>query len=168
MRMITTGHITAAILAVTLAMPVAAMAQTKDLTAANQAQTEGRQAKVEQRIADMYATLKITPAQNTEWNKFAQVMMDNAQSMDMFVSKDSAGRESQPADQVLKGYAEFAELHAQNVQKLATAFGPLYASLTPDQKKQADDMFRQRAEQRDQNQKQGAATPAQPGTKNGG
>jgi len=161
---ITTSYISAAILAAALAMPAAAMAQDKtatDKTTAAPAmaqQGESRQAKVEERISDLYASLKITKAQDAEWNKFAQVMLDNAQAMDMLTSKDMSSRETQSADQILKGYAEVSQQHAQNVQKLSTAFNELYAQLSPDQKKQADEMFRAKAEERDM--KQGSAQPS--------
>jgi len=173
MRSIAMNTISTAALAVVLSLPLAAMAQTKDpaaasATTAKMQGADSREAKVEQRIADMHATLKITPTQETQFNAFAQVMLDNAQTMDALAGKDSAGRENQTADQMLKGYADITEQHAQNVQKLSTAFNPLYAALTPEQKKMADDMFRERAEQRDQNQKQGALTPEVPKPKQGG
>jgi len=161
MRMTFSGTLSAAVLAATLTMPLVAMAQTKDATAAPAA---NREAMVEQRIADMHASLNITAAQETEFGKFSQVMLDNAQAMDALGAKDTGNRDMQTADQILKGYAQYSAQHAENLQKLSAEFSTLYASLSPEQKKQADEMFRQRAEMHDQ--KQGAAM--QPATKNGG
>jgi hypothetical protein len=135
MRLITTSHITSAFLAIALSLPVAAWAETT--TAAG-----SQQEKVEQRIADMHATLHITQPQEAQWDAFAQVMLDNAQTMGAVLSKNSATTATQTAEQVLQGYAEITQQHAENVQKLSTAFHTLYASLTADQKTAADEMFR--------------------------
>jgi periplasmic protein CpxP/Spy len=153
MRSITTPRLTAALLAVALSIPVAAWAQTTTPTT-NGATTLRVRENVEQRIADMHATLHITSAQEAQWDQFAQVMLDNAQSMRAELTKNAANPATQTADQAMQNYAEIAQVHAQNVQKLATAFNTLYASLQPDQKQAADQMFRARASERDQ-KKQG-------------
>ena len=107
------------------------------------------QAKVEQRIADMYATLHITSAQDPQWNAFAQVMLDNAQAMDTELHKNAAAGKLN-AQQQLHAYAEVTQLHADNVQKLAAAFDTLYPSLTPAQQTAADQMFSSAAMERHQ------------------
>ena len=104
----------------------------------------GRQAKVEARISDMYATLHITQAQDAEWNAFAQVMLDNAQAMDAAVKQYGGDRDKLSAPEVIDNYAKIAAQHAQNVARLAAAVGMLYADLSPEQKTFADTMFRQR------------------------
>ena len=48
--------------------------------------------------------------------------------------------QTQTAAEMMQTYAMIAQQHAQDVQKLSTAFDTLYASLTPEQKKSADDM----------------------------
>lgn len=103
---------------------------------------ESRQAKVEERIRDMYATLHITKAQDAEWNAYAQVMLDNAQAMDAAVQQSGGDRSKLSAAQILDNYAAISAQHAQNVEKLSAAFGVLYAGLSPDQKQAADEMFR--------------------------
>jgi len=104
----------------------------------------GRQAKVEARISDMYATLHITKAQDAEWNAFAQVMLDNAQAMETAVKQYGGDRDKLSAPEIIGDYAEIAAQHAQNVARLAAAVSMLYADLSPEQKKLADEMFRQR------------------------
>ena len=156
MRLITRTQISTAALALALSLPVAAWAQTTTTAAATTTAgpAESREAKVEQRIADMHATLKITKTEEQQWDQFAQVMLDNAQAMDAVVTKDAANTATATAEQALQSYAELTQQHAQNVQKLSTAFSTLYASLTPDQKKTADEMFRSSAERRQEKQAQ--------------
>ncbi|MDE3176276.1 MAG: Spy/CpxP family protein refolding chaperone [Pseudomonadota bacterium] len=101
-----------------------------------------RQALVEARIRDMYATLKITKEQDADWNAFAQVMLDNAQAMDATAKQDGGDRDKMSAPENLNRYASIAERHAQNVSRMAGAMQMLYADLTPQQKEIADDMFR--------------------------
>ena len=44
--------------------------------------------RVERRIAELHAQLKITPAEQQQWDQFAQVMRDNAREMDqVFVQR---------------------------------------------------------------------------------
>jgi len=162
MRLIPTTHIAAAVLAAALAVPVAAWAQTTTTPApvAGAASAESPRQRVEQHIADLYATLQITPAQQKQWNEFAQVMLDNAQSMDMLVTKNRSSMTTANAEETMQNYAAMAKQHEQNVEKLLPAFRTLYASLTPEQKKAADEAFRERAEARDQ--KQGAAMQNEP------
>ncbi len=45
------------------------------------AHAQAREARVEQRISELHAKLKITPAQDEQWNKFADVMRDNGHTM---------------------------------------------------------------------------------------
>lgn len=50
----------------------------------------------------------------------------------------------------MKSYADMAVEHSQNVQRLAAAFESVYNVMSLDQKKLADAVFRERAEQRQQ------------------
>ncbi len=103
-----------------------------------------RQTKVEARIRDMYATLHITKAQDDEWNAFAQVMLDNAQAMDAAVKQYGGDRDKLSAPQIIDNYAAISAQHARNVSRVSAALEMLYADLSPDQKKLADEMFRKR------------------------
>lgn len=103
------------------------------------------QARVEQRIRDMYATLHITQAQEAEWNAFAQVMLDNAQKMDMTLKQYGTDRRKLSAPQILSNYAAISAAHAQNVERLSSALGVLYANLSLEQQRIADSIFSQRA-----------------------
>jgi hypothetical protein len=157
MRPITSNCFTSAALAVALLLPVTTWAQTaaappttptapaatsESPGAATQPAASPRK-NVEERIADMHATLQITPAQDAKWDVFAQVMLDNAQGMDAALQKQAASLETQSAVQILQGYSDIAAQHARDVRKLSAAFKTVYAWLTPDQKKLADEMFRE-------------------------
>jgi leucyl aminopeptidase (aminopeptidase T) len=145
-----------ALLAAAMSLPLATLANAADavdakpMTATATPKTSDPRNKVEQRIADMHATLKITQAQEGEFDKFAQVMLDNAQAMDSLIRKNAGTRDSENADAMMHDYVQVAQQHAQNVQSLATAFDTLYGTLTQQQKQAADQMFRSVAAERDQ------------------
>ena len=102
--------------------------------------------RVEQRIRDLHTELHITPAIESQWNQFAQVMRDNATDMSQSFDQRGARLTSMNASENMQSYAMLASQHAQDMQKLATAFQTLYASMSDDQKKAADIVFRPRAD----------------------
>ncbi len=106
---------------------------------------------MERRIADLHSKLHITDAQKSSWDQFAQVMRDNARNMDQTFEQRSKRVDDMTAIENMQSYAQVAEEHAQDVQKLVGAFQTLYESMTPDQKRTADQLFRnytERAQQR--------------------
>jgi outer membrane receptor for monomeric catechols len=125
-----------AALALALACSTAVQAQTAAAT------QDSRHAKVEQRIRDMYTTIHIQPAQDAQWNAYAQVMLDNAQAMDAVTRQSGGDRGAHNAAEILDNYAAISAQHAQNVERLSAAFDVLYASLSAEQKRAADEMFR--------------------------
>jgi len=98
--------------------------------------------RVEQHITRLHAQLHITPAQEPQWDQFAQVMRDNAKNMNQVFEQRKTSFASMNAAENMQSYAQIAQQHAQDTQKLATAFQSLYASLSDDQKKNADVVFR--------------------------
>lgn len=154
MRSITTHRLAAAALGLSLALPASAWSQTvaSAATPAAAQTEETRHANVEQRIADLHASLHITAAQDQAWGAFSQVMLDNAQSMQDSRAANATQADARTAPDVMQGYAQATMLHAQNMAKLSAAFGTLYAVLTPDQKTMADTMFRMKADERGQKQ----------------
>lgn len=102
--------------------------------------------RVDQHIAQLHAELHITPAQKAQWDQFAQVMRDNAKQMDELLQQRAANFGSMNAVQNMQSYAQIAQQHAQDTQKLATAFETLYGDFSDSQKKNADVVFRARAE----------------------
>lgn len=97
---------------------------------------------VEQRIEQLHAELKITDQQEQQWNAYAEVMRENARSTDSAIRDRAQKLQTLNADEAMKSYASLAQLHADNMQKLANAFSTLYASLSDDQKAIADPLFR--------------------------
>ncbi|WP_144150455.1 Spy/CpxP family protein refolding chaperone [Paraburkholderia sp. BCC1885] len=131
------------ILASTLAMS-GAFAQTAAPASAPAASAQAgkHERNVEDRIAYLHSQLKITPAQETQWNAFADVMRSNGDTMGtLFKQRHDAGPQSAIDD--MKQYATIAQAHADGMKKLVDAFEPLYSSLSPEQKKLADQTFRQ-------------------------
>jgi protein CpxP len=118
---------------------------------------------VEKRIDDLHAQLEITSQQAPQWDAFAQTMRDNAQKTDEAFKERAQKLPSEDADDSMKSYAALAQLHADNMQKLSSTFSALYATLSDDQKKIADPLFRNQHAQRHaapHKHKRAAAAPA--------
>jgi predicted component of type VI protein secretion system len=96
---------------------------------------------VEKHIKDLHAKLKITPAEESQWTSVAQTMRDNAKELDKAIDKREAIVNNATAIDDLNAYGDIAQAHADGVKKLSTAFSPLYASMSDDQKKAADELF---------------------------
>lgn len=97
---------------------------------------------VEERIAFLHSTLKITPAQEPQWKTFADQMRSNSETMaELFMRRTQSDATRNALDD-MKQYAQIAQTHADDMQKLVTAFEPLYNSLSPEQKTIADQTFR--------------------------
>lgn len=101
-----------------------------------------REQHLEQRIASLHSALKITPAQESQWNTFADVMRSNNETMTQLFQQRKASSAERNALDDMKQYAQISQAHADDMQKLVTAFEPLYTSLSPEQKKLADQTFR--------------------------
>ena len=97
---------------------------------------------VEKRINDLHAQMQITSQQAPQWDAFAQTMRDNAAKTDQAFHERAHKLPSENADDAMKSYAELAQLHADNMQKLAASFSALYATLSDEQKTIADPLFR--------------------------
>jgi hypothetical protein len=108
------------------------------------------QTRVENRIKELHAQLRITPAEQAQWDQFAQVMRDNARDMDQTLAERAQRFPSMNAEQNLQSYEQLAEAHAQRLHKLNQAFQSLYDAMPDQQKQVADQVFRQNAEKRAQ------------------
>jgi hypothetical protein len=103
--------------------------------------------RVEQRIASLHSALKITPAQESLWKTFADQMRSNGQTMADLYRQRAEGENTRNALDDMKQYAQMTQAHADGMQKLVTAFEPLYNSFSPEQKTLADQTFRRQATQ---------------------
>ena len=105
------------------------------------------QTATELRISGLQAQLAITPAQMPQWNAFAQVMRENAQTTDALFRQRAAGVQSMDAAANMQSYAQLSRAYSDGNEKLATAFQASYAMLSDQQKQAADTLFRQQAAQ---------------------
>ncbi|MEW9572594.1 Spy/CpxP family protein refolding chaperone [Rhodanobacter sp. Si-c] len=110
--------------------------------AAGKTHAQRRADAVEQRISDLHAQLKITEQQAKPWDAFAQTMRDNARKAAMAFHDRSKKLPTMNADEAMKSYAELTQMHADDMQKLASAWSAVYAVLSPAQKQTADAMYR--------------------------
>jgi periplasmic protein CpxP/Spy len=97
--------------------------------------------QVETRIKDLHQKLKITTAQESQWNTFAQVMRENAQAVDAVLKERAEKLHAMNAVEDLRSYEKLADAHADGLKKLVPAFEALYNSMSEDQKKTADTVF---------------------------
>ena len=128
-----------------LAQPFAALAQPDKTEAVPPQEKQYGQKlspeRIEQRIARLHDELKITSAQESAWKDFAQVMRDNATAMHASIQKWMQNRDKMTAPESMKAYSDMAEEHVKALSKLSSVFDPLYNSMSPDQKKNADMVF---------------------------
>lgn len=105
--------------------------------------TASKADRVEARITELRAKLKITPAQEELWNNVTQVMRDDAKTMEALIKARSEKASTMTAVDDLKSYSDIAAAHADGLKKFISAFEPLYAGMSDAQKKSADMLFRQ-------------------------
>ena len=104
------------------------------------APAETKMETVEQRIADLHAALKITPAEEALWKGVAEDMRENAAAMDKLVAATKAEPPTTAVDD-LKTYQKFAQAHVDGLKNLISSFEKLYAEMPDAQKKVADTVF---------------------------
>lgn len=98
--------------------------------------------RVEARIKALHEQLHITDAQTAQWNDLAQVMRDNAKAIEDLVKQREQNLKTMNAVDDLRSYQALAEAHAEGLKKLVPVFETLYDSMSDDQKKTADVVFR--------------------------
>jgi hypothetical protein len=104
--------------------------------------TDTQAETVEQRITNLHAELKITPAEEAKWNSVAQAMRENVAAMEkLAAAKTVQAPSSMSAVDDLKGYEKFAQAHVDGLKNLIASFETLYASFPDAQKKTADAVF---------------------------
>ena len=97
---------------------------------------------VEGRLAFLKTELKITDGQLPLWNTFAEAVRDNANTMSEMMQSGMMGM-SQAATlrDKLAMREKMMTAHLEALRKLKTAVDPLYAALTDEQKKTADEIM---------------------------
>ncbi len=99
---------------------------------------------VEARIKELHSKLHITAAQQTQWDNLVQVMRSNATAMIDLQRQRAKDVKSMTAVDAVKSYAAVIEAHETGMGKFVPAFQALYDSMSGNQKKIADGMFRNR------------------------
>jgi protein CpxP len=102
-------------------------------------------AEIEKHIKDLHARLKITPAEEAQWDAVAQTMRGNASELDSAIEKRASIANNATAIDDLNAYGDIVQAHADAIKKLSEAFSSLYSSMPDEQKKLADNVFAQRA-----------------------
>jgi periplasmic protein CpxP/Spy len=163
MKMIASDRLASMAVAALLAVPGAALAQSAQAPtsqgvppsppaaaasplAGHPVAGKNAEERVERRIKELHAQLRITPAEEPQWNQFAEVMRQNARDMDQAFMQRAQQFETMNAVQNMQSYEQLAEEHAQRVQKLVPAFQALYEAMPDQQKQLADQVFRANSE----------------------
>ncbi len=167
MKIIQSNHLAVVALTAVLSLPAVAFAQSSQVPtpapqgaappaaassplAGHPVAGKNAEERVEHRINELHAQLRITPAERPQWDKFADVMRENARDMDQAFIQRSQQFQSMNALQNMQSYEQIAEAHSQHLQKLVPAFEDLYNAMPEQQKRVADQVFRENAEQRQQ------------------
>lgn len=133
----------AVVLAQSLPAAAADRTSVRHVTSISASTEQAVTARVEARIKEMHAKLHITAAQAPQWDAFAAVMRDNAQSIHALMVEKHQNAVSMTAIDDLNSYQDVAKAHVDGLAKLIPSFGALYATMSDRQKKEADIMFGQ-------------------------
>ena len=105
MKVIVSGLFALMVAAASLAALAAARAQSTQTPAVSSTQE-----RVEHRIAELHAQLRITPAEQPQWDQFSQVMRDNARYMDQVFLQRAQEYPTMTAVQNMESYEHIAEI----------------------------------------------------------
>jgi hypothetical protein len=108
--------------------------------------------RVEARLAYIRTALKITDAQQSQWDAYANVVRKNAQDMEQRFKAMHAGKSGRADHQrpsAIERLEREQSFHAEAVTRLGQLLAvqkPLYAALTPEQQKVADVVLNKRGQ----------------------
>jgi hypothetical protein len=105
---------------------------------------QGMHDDVEARIKTLHGQLKITPEQEQAWNAVAEQMRANAKARAAIRDQQGQTEKTATAPDMINAYAKTMDAHADGVHKFADAFQSLYDGMSPQQKKTADSVFREK------------------------
>lgn len=143
--------LSAVVVASGLALTPAVYAQAVSPTASDQGRAAERTRalpgeRIEARLAYAKTALKITPAQEQQWNALAEVMRKHARASDEQMTARRAARSAGTPDQStaidrLQRRQEMMQAASARMTEVLEAAKPLYASFTDEQKKEADSLL---------------------------
>jgi len=97
---------------------------------------------VDDRVKELHAELKITPAEEEKWGKVADEMRNSAKTVDDLIQQRHDNAMKQTAVENLQSWNAIAQAHADGSKAMLDAFSALYADMPDSQKKLADAAFR--------------------------
>ncbi len=124
-----------------LAAAPLATASAQGAIAQHESRADAAAETIDQRISSLHDSLKITQAEETDWQAVAQTMRDNAAAMQKLASEKEQSSASMTAVDDLQTYSAFAQAHVDHLKKLTAAFTTLYNAMPAQQKKLADQVF---------------------------
>jgi len=98
--------------------------------------------RTEDRIKQLQSALKITEEQEVLWNNMTLVMRDNAKEMDALTKDRAETAKTMNAVEQMKFHSQLTETQLNHQKKFIPAFEALYTSMSDDQKKITDTLFR--------------------------
>ena len=98
------------------------------------------------RIKYLHDRLRISAEQEPLWDSVAQVIRDNAREIAPLLKERFRATTSGNAPDILHAYEALGEAQLENFKKFTAAFEPLYASLPDNQKRIADAVLRESAQ----------------------
>jgi len=105
---------------------------------------EDRGDLVQARLAELRENLAITPAQLPQWEAYAKTTHDNATEMHTRFRQRLTQFSTMDAATNMNDYAAVSELRAVQLRRVAVSFQALYATLSPQQQRSADEALRSR------------------------
>jgi uncharacterized membrane protein YhiD involved in acid resistance len=96
----------------------------------------------EAQIKQLQDELKITEAQEVLWNNLTQVMRQNAKEMDALTKDRAEATKTMNAVEHMKFHSQITEAQLNQQKKFIPPFEALYASMSDEQKKSTDTIFR--------------------------
>jgi hypothetical protein len=110
--------------------------------ASHKTQHQMKSETIDERIAALHASLKITGDEEANWASVAQVMRDNDAALKVLVAARAAEtREKVSAVEDLRMYEKFAQAHVDGLKNLISSFETLYGVMPDPQKAIADGVF---------------------------
>ncbi|GAB0113292.1 Spy/CpxP family protein refolding chaperone [Acidisoma sp. C75] len=92
-------------------------------------------------LAQLHGSLRITAAEEPLWASFAQIMRDNAYTLGQAYRERRAKLRSMTAIEDLNSYVGVEQTRLDGLKRTSAAFAALYAQMPPDQQKVADALF---------------------------
>ena len=96
---------------------------------------------IELQIRDLHDRLHITMAEEAQWSAVAQIMRDNARTMDGLVRQRARDARAMTAIEDLRSFRAIADADAAALDRLEPSFAVLYAAMPDPQKRNADRVF---------------------------